>query len=208
MLNRIWFIFLSLLSVISACKSTIRTEKELYKWINDKDNGLVQEKTTNGFTLTAKYLPAELLAYREYESDKTIPFNKVLENYKKNKTFLMSIKVDTATRHTGNVLFQDAEGYAGYKQRILSFNFGLEEMVSLNYSEKKYKPVLYTLENTFNIVDGKNIYLVFNIDSLKKQNKQDEMDLVFEDVHFSTGITHFKFKVTDLQNIPKIELSK
>lgn len=208
MLNRIWFILLSLSSVISACKSTIRTEKELYKWINDKDNGLVQEKTTNGFTLTAKYLPAELLAYREYESDKTVPFNKVLENYKKNKTFLMSIKVDTATRHTGNILFQDAEGYAGYKQRILSFNFGLEEMVSLNYSEKKYKPVLYTLENTFHIVDGKNVYLVFNIDSLKKQNKQDEMDLVFEDVHFSTGITHFQFKVTDLQNIPKIELSK
>ncbi len=208
MLNRIWFILLSLSSVISACKSTIRTEKELYKWINDKDNGLVQEKTTNGFTLTAKYLPAELLAYREYESDKTIPFNKVLENYKKNKTFLMSIKVDTATRHTGNILFQDAEGYAGYKQRILSFNFGLEEMISLNYSEKKYKPVLYTLENTFNVVDGKNVYLVFNIDSLKKQNKQDEMDLVFEDVHFSTGITHFQFKVTDLQNIPKIELSK
>lgn len=205
MVNKILVMFLV---VLMSCKSTIHTEKELYKWINDKDNGLVQEKMTNGFVLTAKYLPAELLAYREYESDKTIPFNKVLENYKKNKTFLMSIKVDTATRHTGNVLFQDAEGYAGYKQRILSFNFGLEEMVSLNYSEKKYKPVLYTLENTFNIVDGKNIYLVFNIDSLKKQNKQDEMDLVFEDVHFSTGITHFKFKVTDLQNIPKIELSK
>ena len=205
MVNKILVMFLV---VLMSCKSTIHTEKELYKWINDKDNGLVQEKMTNGFVLTAKYLPAELLAHREYQGDKTIPLDTLIKTYKKNQTFLMSIKVDTATRHTGNVLFQDANGYAGYKQRILSFNFGLEEMVSLKYAEKVYKPVLYTLENTFNIVDGKNIYLVFNIDSLKKQSKEDEINLTFEDIHFSTGTTNFNFKITDLQNLPKIELPK
>lgn len=197
--------FMLMLVLMFSCE-TIKTEKDFYKWISKEKNGLVREKASNGFLLTTKFLPAELLAYREYKSDKSLNKDTLLKNYGANQTFLLSIRLDTSLRSKGNIMFQGVEGYADYKKRILDFNFGIDEMVSIKYNNKIYKPLVHAFENTFNIVDGKNIYLVFDLKDLKNKGASEEIDFIFEDQHFNTGISHFGFKKSDLENLPKIEI--
>jgi hypothetical protein len=194
-----------MLTFLFSCE-TIKTEKDFYKWISKEKNGLVKEKAANGFLLTTKFLPSELLAYREYKSDNSLNKDTLLKNYGTTQTFLLSIRLDTSLRSKGNIMFQGVEGYADYKRRILDFNFGIDEMIYIKYNNKIYKPLVHAFENTFNIVDGKNIYLVFDLKDLKSKGAPEEIDFIFEDQHFNTGISHFGFKKADLENLPKIEI--
>jgi len=201
---------LTLTLFICGCSSDFKTESEFYKWWNDKANGLVKEKEINDFRLIVKYMPAEYLAFNELKGKNysKSEYDDLYDKYKSSRTFLLSI-LPSDEKSTQNVLYYNLENFADYKKRILEMNFSPGDFISLKTDCGIFKPVLSTMENVYNIDAKKSIYLVF-ADNEENQGLIDanELDFVFEDYIFETGINHFFFNKNNLDNIPGFNFLK
>ncbi len=200
---------ISLLFLISCGTKEFTSESDYYKFINNEKNGLTKKKTTNEFEITVKFLPTDYLVFKEVK-DKIIDKKTIdsLEKiYSSSKSFLISInplrKVDN-----NDALFYNAQNMEDYKERILMLNFHPEEYLRIETQNKVYYPVLSTMENVYNIDDKRSIVLVFTDDDKNCELYKDDLDFIFEDKIFDTGINHFVFKKEKIHNIPKFNILK
>ena len=189
---------------MGGCSSDFKTEREFYQWWNDEANGLVKEKEINDFRLIVKYMPPEYLAYNELKGKNytKAEYDDLYDKYKGYRTFLLSI-LPADEQSTQNVLYYNLQSVEEYKQRIMQMNFNPGEFISLKTDCGVYKPVLSTMENVYNIDTKRSLYLVF-VDNEENQGliSANELDFVFEDYIFDTGINHFSFNKNNLDNIP------
>jgi len=186
-----------------SCGTSIKSEKELLKWINNPKNGLVKRSTVNNFTLTMKYMPPAYLAFNEMVKDghdKPEKFKEYLEIFKRSRTFLMSIENKTGS----DASTYDVYTMGDYKQRIEQLNFNMKKAFVLKTSSKKeFSPVLTTLENLYEIGNKKLIYMVFS-DAENEILESETIDIRFEDTFLDTGISHFLFQTENLDKLPKL----
>lgn len=203
------FIMLTLAALFTGCnQGIIDSEKSLFAWMNDEDNGLVITKYVNGIKLTAKYLPPPYLAYKEWvDADKeNLRYQDVLEGYENNRTFLLTIGPDDREVAGGDVMFYNVLNERDYKQRVKDLNFDIGKYISLNVKNHQLAPKLHTLENTYGLGNHRNIYLVFADDKINGSLLTEEkLDLKFIDGIFQTGISHFVFEKQDLDGLPEIK---
>jgi hypothetical protein len=191
--------------ILSGCGSTIRNEDKYYRWINDESNHLKVVKETNGFILTFKYMPPELLAYNEYssarENDQFVNKDSLINIYKNSLAFIFTIE-DSGNK---DIMYYDVRSEQDFKQRILEFNFKLQDYVSIKGGTTEFVPVLCIMESTYETKNSRSFYMVFS-DNENKQNllEQEKFDIVFNDLFFNTGISHFTFSKHDFDKVPKI----
>ncbi len=192
-------LILLLLFVTFACSNDPKDLKSFYKWINDPDNGLVKSRDIEGIKISVKYLPAEFLALKESsEGNLKGSYDSLYTLYKQNHTFLLSVSY-TDDKNVNDPMYKDLRDYPDYKVRAQAMNFDMNEYVSIKTSSNEYRPVLTSMENTYSLKGQRNIYLVFTDESLKKElQSEKELDFVFEDVFFQTGVNHFVFQQSDL----------
>lgn len=195
--------FLSLFS----CGKEIESMKSFYGWINDPDNGLVKTRTIEGIRLTVKYLPAEFLALRDAmeETDySSHVYDSLLGIYRTSHTFLLSIASEK-DEHNVDPMYKGLESLPEYKERALTMNFNMDSYVSIRTPSEEYRPVLTSMENTYSLKAQRNIYIVFTDDSEENNlMKEQELDFIFNDEIFQTGINHFVFRQKDLANTPTV----
>ncbi|HMT27639.1 MAG TPA: hypothetical protein PKD91_00025 [Bacteroidia bacterium] len=203
------WISIVLLFVLEACTSGFSTQSDFYKWWNNPDNGLVKSKTIGDFRFVLKYLPPEYQALNEIGETKfsTITFDSLRKAYSNNRSFLLTI--EPAVEKDVDVLFKGIISYEEYKERILQLNFLPADFIALYADGVKYKPVLSTMENLYNLSPKKSLYLVF---SPEKSNDvlthAEELVFEFSDQIFMTGINKFVFNKSDLTNIPEFTYLK
>ena len=195
-----------------SCAKTINSEEQYFKYLNDKKNGLVYEKSVNGFKLIMKYISPEFLAYKEIgtkegqssHSDK----DSLIASYQKGVTVLFSIAEEQEEiKHdiTQYNVFSEEE----FKRRFHELHFNINEHIWINHEAGKVKPGLSMLESTFELGGPRKFYLVFDAQNeWGALNKLEKLDIVFNDVFFDTGISHFIFKQQDINNIPKLSFWK
>ena len=187
--------------LLPACQPVPKTEAEYYRWLHDPENGLVQTRQIGDLQLSVKYLPAELLACRELKGVSPTPrqVDSVRNRYGQSRAFLLTVKPRTAGRGE-DVMYRGVGGYQDYKERVMELNFNLGRYVSLKDGEKEVKPLLHTLENTYGTTEGRSLYLVFE----NVASDAPALDFVFSDEVFGTGISHFRFRKSDLEQAPPI----
>jgi hypothetical protein len=206
-----FFSYILILLWCQSCHSDFDSEKELYKWMADEKNGLVKSKDMGRVIFKIKYLPPEYVAFNEIKNKKNYSkatVDSLVNEFSKTKNFLMTFEFKD--KSTGdNVLMNGTENYNEYKERIEKLNFGLDEYLSMNTDKGEFIPLLWTLENTYTLGDKRSLYIVFG------DNKSEsvllnapELDLVFNDEIFYTGISHFVFKKDQLDAVPKINFWK
>jgi len=199
---RLSILFLSLSALVFSCKEEIRTEAQLHKWINNPENGLLQSKTVGGIKITAKYLPAQYLAFMEIK-DITKPTSKqkdsILSQYSKSLTFLLNI---SPANQSLDIMKAGVANMEEFKERVAEMNFGISEYISLKTEKDEFSPTLLNLENVYGLKDDRNIYLVF-ANQTKGQNifSSSNYDLTFQDNIFNSGISHFIFKKKDIDKL-------
>lgn len=200
-------ILMSLLSG-TGCQHSINSEKALYQWMHQEENGLIKTRQANHLSITVKYLPARYLALRDIRNLEKYDEKKVhalVEEHKKSYAFLLTIQPDKSGGAEGDVLYQGVENYREYKQRVMQLNFGIGNYVSIKAGGQEYKPVLSTLENTYSVTNHRSIYLVFSENETQRGLLEAEnIDFVFDDELFGTGINHFVFDKETLQQLPPI----
>ncbi len=187
---------------LNGCKKEFKNERDFYKWWNEQDNGLVKSKTINDFKVTVKFMPPEYLTYNEVKENRKLNIDTIRKKYFNSRTFLLTIEpVDS--RKDVDLLFQGIISLGEYKERVMKLNFSPGDFIKIKTNTREYFPVLSTMENVYNIDVKKNLYLVFsNEDNLLDEP---ELDFVFNDQIFETGITHFLFQKKNMDNIPEFK---
>jgi hypothetical protein len=199
-------LFIAALTGCTGRKETDSVQQYL-SWINDPEAGLVQRRQVNNLLLSVKYLPPQYLASRDRDLS---PEGKdsMARYYSESKAFLLTITPLAAPdKEPGksDVMFYDLKDFQEYKQRSHTMNFEMEEYVKLIAGNRTYHPVLSSLENTYGLEEGRNVYLVFSDDQRGKElNAAAELDIVFNDELFSTGLNHFVFRKEKLDNLPHL----
>lgn len=181
------------------------TKKEYSRWINDPTHGLIAERQVNDLKLTVKYLPPEYLASRESQGLSQSAKDSLTKIYSESKTFLLTIGPSGKEEKKGDLMFRNISNYQQYKERSYAMNFEMEDYVSLSAENEIYRPVLFTLENTYGLEEGRSVYLVFNDEKKgEKLNTAKELDIVFNDELFETGLSHFTFSKKDIDRLPHL----
>lgn len=202
---------LSSFIALHGCQESIKTidhVDDLYRWINNPKNGLVKTKSISGIKLSVKYLPAELLACREFKDENNVIASQkdsVLALYKNNLTFLLTIASDERKAPETNVMYRGIRNYEELTERAVRMNFSMQDYITLKINEKEYKPILSTMENVYELSKERSIYLVFAPDKDDKNfEKVEKLDFVFSDEMFNTGINHFIFQKKNIDAIPRL----
>lgn len=208
-LRKSWILMMAGIFLMYSC-SRINSEHAYYRWLNAEKHHLFVTKTINGVSLSVKFLPPEYLAYKELNGRH--PSKNVIDStvniYHHCITFLLTMKMENRDPETktGDLMYKDITSPEQYDDRLQDLSFKMSEYVKLETELNTYTPVLHTFENTYGISAARSIYLVF---ALKDNNNDDlftseNLDIVFDDHVFMTGISHFRFRRKDLDNIPQL----
>ena len=192
--------------MLSACApNSLSEERAYFQWLNNAENGLVQEKYANGFKVSAKYLPPEYLVYNEIKKSQytQADIDQLMTKYKANATFMLTIAPDERKEEGRDVVYYEVFDEAAYKERVQELNFHIGEYIELQVGDQSMAPVLHHMENTYGLGKHRNFLLVFGGTESGVTNAE-EVDLVFSDEIFKTGISHFVFETEHLEAVPKI----
>lgn len=185
---------------VLACKTKISSEKEYFKWINNPDNHCSVTKIVGDLSLNVKYLHPEYLVAKEFQ--KGMNKDSLLKLYKQSRTFIFTLKIE-GKDESKDILYYKSNSPQAYTKRLDDLYFNIVNYISLKTDKKEYQPVLYTFENNYGLAPGRAIYLVF----AENENKSNELllsksfDLIFNDVLFNTGINHFHFEKSALDDL-------
>ena len=182
--------------------SEITEQQEYYRWLNNGDNGLLQEKYANGFRLAVKHLPAEYLVYRELEGKdyNQSDVDELMKSYANTLTFMFTVAPDERKAKGRDVVMYEVFDKQDYKVRVQDLNFHLDEYVELQAGDETLPTLLHTMENTYGLGKHRNFIMVFG----KPEGEPSKLDFVFNDAVFDTGISHFVFDREALAQVPAI----
>lgn len=202
----LFFILLNASLILSGCSKGFSNEKDLYSWMNNKKNGLVKVKEINGIKLTVKYLPSQYLAYKELKNTgaKHQNIDSLNKWYENTHSFILNIGLIEEAAADVDIMKLGVSNYEEYREKFMTMNFDMGQYISLKINNKEFSPVLANLENVYGLAGDRNINLVFPKDDLPAE----EIDLIFNDEIFNTGITHFTFKPKDAESLPPLKFLK
>lgn len=197
-------LFVTICTLLGCSKQSINSMDDYMAWLNDSENGLLKEKIINGLQIKVKYLPPDYLAITDKSSTNTDSLKKY---YAHSLSFLLSINPEQANQK--DIVYRDVNDYSDYKARIYQLSFRLDELISIEVGNMKLTPVLTSFENVYGIKQGRDIIVVFTpVDKNQAQLlASGNIDFIFNDEIFSTGISHFQFKRSDIENAPAIDFS-
>lgn len=204
----LFFVALSACLFQGCSPSTMHTAKEYNAWLNNPENHCKVSKKVGNMVISMKYMPPQFLALKEYEStNRLLNYDSLLSSYEHSVTFLMSFETKQG-QEGEDVMYKDLASYKEYLERSMTLNFDMESKVQLQGSFGSCYPVLSSLENTYGLSKGRDVYLVFS----SKEKAYDLMkeaywDLVYQDDIYQTGILHFIFTPPVLKDkLPEITL--
>jgi hypothetical protein len=191
---------------------TFNTEQEYYAWINKAENGLVKERYVNHTHFKVNLLPSDLLLLRAL---KTLPsaeqadLDSISRDLQHSTTFVITIGPDQREQEgRRDIVFSGVASYEEYRDKLMRLNFEMEEMILLKVGNEQLKPALTNFENVYGLTDHRKVNLVFvaKNEEQGKQIRQGDLELLFDDRIFNTGINRFVFRRADIEEVPNINL--
>ncbi|MES2779268.1 MAG: hypothetical protein V4651_05155 [Bacteroidota bacterium] len=192
------------LSIITflGCSGQKRVSQEEYiTWVNNAENGLVQEQVVGDYKFSFQYLPAEYMALKELMASEIMPtkpvFDSVLNNYRGLQYGVMKIG---ALIEGGDVLKQSITSEAEYFERIQYYTTIVPRDIFIVKGNDTLNCAMHHFERTFSISSFNTIMLGF-------ENNSDSNDqiVVYDDQVLGTGKISFFISREALSNIPLIE---
>ena len=195
------FLLYLLLVTIGCQNNQIQSHSDFLTYLAESDNGFKIRREVNDFNITMTYMPAELLALNESGTLEKAAFLDNMEKFKRSRTFVLSLRHENQNLDITNY---NVSNLQDYQRRISYLNFDIKQDLYIQTrTGEKIRPVLVTMENIYEIGDQKNIYMVFSEED-EAVFKSSSIDLVFEDRITNTGINHFVFNKSSLENIPEL----
>lgn len=182
---------------------------ELALWIAKPANGLIKEKTINGVNLMARFLPANHLAYREYQSSRGVPYDSILAHYKCGLSFQLTLTGAQNDPKYGNLLKYDVSSLEDYLARTRYLSFNVNEFMHLAYKNENLPPAVAHFEGYESVGNQLTFRVVFILPDFNCGSPKDsfqDITLVFDDPYWATGKSNFLFEADDIRTVPDLLL--
>lgn len=183
------------------------TINELNDYINDSGNGLLIEKNVNGVDASLTYRPADLIAYQTCRGNREKTgkgeidscFMVSYRDAMKFHYFLLSLSIDeTEILKTPRVQSKGWQKVSYY----LSFSLEREAMLITDQNDTIF-PSLVHYPRLYGTSTSTDLIMVFP----KPENPPaDYFSVVIPDFGFSTGTIRFKYKMKDIESIPRLKI--
>jgi len=184
------------------------------KWVVGEESGLLQRKQINNVEVIARYMPAELLAYREFKAFPETSFDSLKASYHCGLSFQVILRADKQNETYSNLMYFNLAGEQDLSARTHYLNFSVPEFIELKSDGNTYKPVLANFEGYSSLGNQLSFQVVFVFPEYEcgvfkpvtSGNDGDELVLTFSDPIWNLGVNHFTFEKKSLQELPKLEL--
>ena len=185
--------------LLVACNENMPENPEEYlSLINSPESGMTQQKTVNKVDLKLTYMPAKFLAWKEARQSGQ-NYKMMLDHYRSGMNFVLHIDAENSSR---DIMGKGLTGFDEYNDRVMSLNFDVQQYVRLEIADALISPVLGTMENTYGLITGRKLIVVFPGDPEVLLHGHDYFDVVFDDPFFGTGVSRFRYKTSAILDAP------
>ncbi|GEM_PF-4068322 len=205
-------VFVSAL-LFSACGSDkgMLSWADYQEWIHDESNQLKKVKQVNKINISALYLPADYLGFRDLLSSKAVidsaGYQQAKSNYQCGLTFRILIEPE---ENGINLLYHKVGSEGAYKARMNALSFSGDQYISMSVGSSIYPPVLVNYEGYNELLNRVIFTAVFQPKEYSCGAFQEdlaEVTLTFEDPFWSTGVNNFTYGTSILTNVPQINMN-
>ncbi len=196
--HQYWVLFVVSCLLVSCGESVPQNPDEYLAMINDPVSGMVQEKTVNDVDLRVAYMPATFLAWRDVEHGSE-SYDEALDHYRSGMNFVLHIDTEQSGQ---DIMGKNLAGFDEYNERVMLLNFEIKNYVRLETADTVLYPVLGTMENTYGLMTGRKLIVVFAASPEILLKNHDHFDIVFDDPVFGTGINRFHYTTSTILHAP------
>jgi hypothetical protein len=189
------------ISLTSCGKKAFDTEKELWAYVQDKDNGYTQNKTINGVEYSVVYKPTDLLVQQElgttYTSEQV---DSLRSKYHKYMYFTLSLSKNNQELLTNVVGDKNRFG-----AMVNQLAFGMGEKVHLISEKRDSIPLAdYVYPRMYGM--GGVTSMLFVYPREEKLLASDFFSFTIEDIGFATGEVGFRMQTKPIKNEPQLNI--
>lgn len=186
-------------SLFSCTNNSFDSIEELYKYIDDQDNGYKYTKTVNGVVYTLTYRPTDLVVNQELNQKRDEKQVETLRNqYAKYMYFTLSMSYDNK-----ELLNSVAGDKAKFGQMVNELAFGMEEKVNIFTPDKDTLTMAdFIYPRMYGMSNSTSVLIVYPRD--EKYLKSDFLNFTIEDLGFYTGEVRFKLKTKAIIKEPQL----
>ncbi len=185
-------------------KSDPLTPNEMIRWVENKDNGLFQEKTIEDITFSALFKPIHymtVIEYRNVLNPTPEQLKKAEETYAGMTYFTYKMSTD---KTQDELLKYKLSSSDEYYHRLEYYSFKAQNDFSLVSGNDTIACKLFHFERTFGLAPVLTFVLGF-----KGEPKTDrDFTLIYKDRIFNKGLIKLNYSPEILNSIPKIKLNK
>ncbi len=195
-------LFVLILSITTGCMVDEMNLQKLTDFYNDSANGLVQTSEYDPVKFEMTYKPTTVLALREccakgeFNPDAYTASQSLIEQY---MYFSFSLSAQDSEIEAFAV-----NGKSEFGKRIADLSFGLgQHMIAVSATNDTIMLSDFSYSRTYGATKNTSFLLAFDRKSLEPGKS---FRIIFQDYILKTGITEFKFKCEDIQNVERIKL--
>lgn len=197
---RVWFTVL-LLSLTSCLQKTFSTKQDLWKYIQNPENGYTHSTRVNGVDYTVYYKPTDLLVDQELDSVHAAAVQQLREHYGKYLYFTLMLSKN------GKELLATAPDRQKFGRMVHQLSFGMGAKVHLYTPQKDTLNLLdYSAPRTYGMSPTTNILLVYPRE--EKHLTSEYLNMAIEDFGLQTGDVTFKIETTKIKNQPGLTFGR
>lgn len=182
-----------------SCKPEYLDKQELNKFIQNKSNGLLQEKKVGGLGVTVTYKPTDLLIAQHLGNKvEGAEIDRLRAHYGQYVYFMLDLDNDGR-----DVLYTPTAGSSGFSDKLQTFAFRMSDYVNMTTSASDTIPVAdYAYNRTFGMSKSTSMMFVFNREQVKDK---EWISFNLNESGIGSGDQRFRFKTSDINNVPKLK---
>jgi hypothetical protein len=212
MMQRLIRIFLLLVSVaMAACNNrpTSLPPAKYAAWIMSEKSGLNKERKIKNVDIKARFLPAQYLAFRDWQSSDSISYDSILNSYKCGLSFQLDIQADKSDKTYGNLMYYNLASQEDFMARSRFLSFNIQEFIWLDDGKTKVEPVLAHFEGYEALGNKLSFRVVFILPEYNcgaPAKDFNNVKLTFDDPFWDLGTVNFEFEKENIVGVPALEM--
>jgi hypothetical protein len=196
------FYLLMLILILTSCNTQSVSHQSLMTYVNDESNGLLKIIEHSDSKVKLCYTPHDLILAQEvkgsdYTESQIDSIRNKLAELDYFKLSLSQNGEDIINQYASNpTIFNKAVEY-------LSYNISKDLKLIHNHDTLNVLDVMYS--SGFGLNKSSEVLMVFE-SSLSK--KQGDVQILFNDEFFRTGLNQFEFKIDAIKSVPTLAINK
>jgi hypothetical protein len=197
---RVVFVLLAMLTLVACNEKKVVSEEELKAYVMDPENGLRQQKESNGIDVEVIYRPSELVLAQQLDGMTNAAERiNTIKNFDSLSYFV--VKLSRKGQEVENVFVSDNEKFV----RVINY---LSSAIAQNIyiiNDKDTIPALDAVyARMFGAATSTSVMAVFDTDFRKRS---DDLKFFLNDTELGLGQNEFAFTINDIKKAPTLNLN-